>query len=389
MDENTSLRRMATQRRTPISSLRSSPSSLIKLITFTGFISGLLITLNQVFAVDWQIILLAVASVTILVIAILWYRGIFISPWSLRLRTHYRKYNHFGIIPLLSVFKSRRRRTMELLKGSLLITGASFVGIIFGLFHSTYQEQIPFDMSVPGSVLGTTWQVHAVIIGFSFVALTFVWEEIHANSLKDELTRLFIEDIGSIWTVTFVFGSNLVIGGIVFTQPSSDPAGYLAIYTTGVLFTASITTVAKRFLDALDLLFYTDLDEKVKKFAKQDLEKDIITTTSTPNQVLAESIPGFNPLSMRLPDFGLDQIAITSRDIDKTGTVTDINLRRMNEISEIVEEETTSSINQNPTVDMTLADDSTVLTIDGDISEHNLDQIRTHLRRGLKTRGRN
>lgn len=389
MSENATLSRMATRRRTAISSLRSSRSSLIKLIILTGFISALLIALNQVFAVDWQIILIAVASVTILVLSRLWYRGIFISPWSLRLKTLYRKYNHFGIIPLLSVFKSRRRRTVELLKGSSVIAGASFVGIILGLLHSTYQEQIPFDISVPGSVLGTTWQVHAVIIGFSFVALTFVWEEIHANSLKDELTRLFVEDIGSIWTVTFVFGSNLVIGGIVFTQPSSEPAGYLAIYTTGVLFTASITTVANRFLDALDLLFYTDLDEKVKTFAKQDLEKDIIRTSSTPNQVLAESVPGFNPLSMRLPDFGLDQITVTSRDIDKIGTVTDINLRRMNKISEIVNEETTASIDQNPTVDMTLAEDSTVLTIDGDISEDKLDQIQTHLRRGLKTRGGN
>lgn len=147
--------------------------------------------------------------------------------------------------------------------------------------------------------------------------------------------------------------------------------------------------VAKRFLAALDLLFYTDLDEKVKTFAKQDLEKDIIRTSSTPNQVLAESVPGFNPLSMRLPDFGLDQITVTSRDIEKTGTVTDINLRRMNKISDIVSEETTASIDQTPTVDMTLAEDSTILTLDGDISEEKLDQIEAHLRRGLRTQGGN
>ena len=386
MGENTTLRRMTVRRQTAISALRSSKSSLI---IPTLLISALLIALNQVFGVNWLLILLAVAASSTLVIARLWHKGIFISLWSLRLRTLHRKYNHFGIIPLLSVFKSRRRRTIELLKGFSRITIVSSIGIVLGFLHSTYQEQIPFELSVPGSVLGTTWQVHAVIIGFSFVALTFAWEEIHSNPLKDELTRLFVEDIGSIWIVTFVFGANLAIGFTVFTQPSSEPASYLAIYTTGVLFTVSIVFVARRFLAALDLLFYTDLDEKVKTFAKQDLEKDIIRTSSPPNQVLAESVHGFNPLSMRLPDFGLDQITVTSRDIDKTGTVTDINLRRMNKISEIVREETTASIDQNPTIDRTLAEDSTVLTIDGDISEDKLDQIQTHLRRGLKTRGGN
>ena len=386
MGENTTLRRMTVRRQTAISALRSSKSSLI---IPTLLISALLIALNQVFGVNWLLILLAVAASSTLVIARLWHKGIFISLWSLRLRTLHRKYNHFGIIPLLSVFKSRRRRTIELLKGFSRITIVSSIGIVLGFLHSTYQEQIPFELSVPGSVLGTTWQVHAVIIGFSFVALTFAWEEIHSNPLKDELTRLFVEDIGSIWIVTFVFGANLAIGFTVFTQPSSEPASYLAIYTTGVLFTVSIVFVARRFLAALDLLFYTDLDEKVKTFAKQDLEKDIIRTSSPPNQVLAESVHGFNPLSMRLPDFGLDQITVTSRDIDKTGTVTDINLRRMNKISEIVREETTASIDQNPTIDRTLAEDSTVLTIDGDISEDKLDQIQTLLRRGLKTRGGN
>jgi hypothetical protein len=389
MGENTTPRRMAVRRQTTISTLRSSKSSLIKLIIPTGFISILLITLNQVFGVSPQIILLVVAASTTLVIGRLWHKGIFISLWSLRLKTLHRKYESFGALALLTVLKSRRRRTIELLKGLSLILATLLIGTGFAFLHSTYQEQIPFELSVPGSVLGTTWQVHAVIIGFSFVALTFAWEEIHSNPLKDELTRLFVEDIGSIWIVTFVFGANLAIGFTVFTQPSSEPASYLAIYTTGVLFTVSIVFVARRFLAALDLLFYTDLDEKVKTFAKQDLEKDIIRTSSPPNQVLAESVPGFNPLSMRLPDFGLDQITITSRDIDKIGTVTDINLRRMNKIAEIIGEETAASIDQNPTVDMTLAEDSTVLTIDGNISEDKLDQIQTHLRRGLKTRSGN
>lgn len=389
MGENTTLRRMATRRRTSISNLRSSSSSIIKFSLLFILVSALLIALDQVFGVNWQIILLSVAASITLLLGKLWHRGFFISPWSLRLKTLHRKYSHFGAIPLLNVLKARRRRTVELLKGGLLITTISIIGIVLGLLHSSYQKQVPFDISVPGSLLGTTWQVHAIIIGFSFVALTFVWEEIHDNPLKNELTRLFVEDIGSIWTVTFVFGANLAIGFIVFTQPTSEPAGYLAIYTIGVLFTASILIVAIRFLAALDLLFYTDLDEKVKNFAKQDLEKDVIRTSSTLNRVLVDSVPGFNALSMPLPDFGLDRITVTSRDIDKGGTVTDINLRRMNKIADIVSEETTASIAQNPTVDMTLVEDSTVLTLDGDISEETLEQIQIHLRRGLKTRGGN
>lgn len=385
MPDNIDPRRMASRRRTSISTLRLLSSFVIRFGTLILIASALLIALDQVFAIDWQIILLTVAAAAILVSARLWYRGIFISPWSLRLRTLYRKYSHFGALPLLTVVKSRRRRSMELLKGVLLIITVLVAGIFIGLIHSSLSEEFPFDIS--GSVLGTTWQVHAVIIGFSFVALTFVWEEIYDNSLNDELTRLFVEDIGSIWTVTFVFGANLVIGAIAFIHSSAETAEYLPIYTTAVLFTASILTVAKRFLDALDLLFYTDLDEEVKNFAKEDLEKDIISTSSTPNQVLAESVPGFDQISMRLPNFGLERITVSSRDIDKRGTVTDINLRRMSKISEIVNQEATASIDQNPTVDMTLAKDTTVLTLDGDISEEQLEQIERQLRRGFRTRG--
>ncbi|WP_211290163.1 hypothetical protein [Natrinema ejinorense] len=260
-------------------------------------------------------------------------------------------------------------------------------GIFIGFIHSSLSEEVPFNIS--GSVLGTTWQVHAVIIGFSFVALTFVWEEIYGNSLNNELTRLFVEDIGSIWTVTFVFGANLVIGAIAFTHSSVETAEFLPIYTTAVLFTASILTVAKRFLDALDLLFYTDLDGKVKNFAKEDLEKEIISTSSTPNQVLAESVPGFDQVSMRLPNFGLERIIVSSKDIDKRGTVSDINLRRMYKISEIVNQDATASIDQNPTIDMTLAEDTTVISLDGDLSKEQLEQIERQLRRGIRTRGGN
>ncbi|MEY7847932.1 hypothetical protein AB7C87_01850 [Natrarchaeobius sp. A-rgal3] len=344
-------------------------------------------SINRAFGVDWEVIFLAYIIIILIVFVGIWRKGFFISPWSLRIRTSYMKYNRFGAISLLNLFKSQRRRQMEFFKGVFYVIVVLVAGILMAFLHSSILEDFPFDISA--NVLETTWQVHAVIIGFSFVALTFVWEEIYNNSLSDELSRLFVEDIGSIWTVTFVFGANLLIGIITFTHSSDQTAGVLPIYTTAILFTASIATVARRFLDALDLLFYTELNEEVKNFAKEDLEKEIITTSSTPNQVLAESVSGFNQVSVPLGNFNLERTTISSRDLGKKGSITDINLRRMRRISEIVDQEDRASIDQNPTVGRTLAEDSAVLSLKGEISDESREQIEKQLRRGLRTQGGN
>jgi hypothetical protein len=244
-----------------------------------------------------------------------------------------------------------------------------------------------FQLNVNPGLIATTWQTHAVIIGFSFVALTFVWEEIYSNPLSDELTRLFIEDIGSIWTVTFVFGANLSIGITAFTQSSTQTVDSAAVYVTTVLFVSSILFVAWRFLDALDLLFYTDLDEELKQYAAKDLEREIVSERSTPNEILSKSVTGFDHFSLGLPNFNLDRTVISSKDIDKRGVITDLNLKRMKRIDEIVNEEQTASIEENPTVGRSLAEDTTALSLKGDISDEALQEIEQQLRRGIRTRG--
>lgn len=273
---------------------------------------------------------------------------------------------------------------MEILKGVFRSLLAVLVGTSIYLIQSVILGNPPF--TVQGGVLSTTWQVHAVIIGFSFVALTFAWEEIYSNPLNDELTRMFVEDIGSIWTVTFVFTSNLFIGLISFVHSSAENAGYLPVYVTAVLFASSIYAVATRFLDALDLLFYTNFDEEIKEYAKEDLEKEMVNEFSNPNRVLSESVPAFKRMSTEVMDFELERTSILSRDIDKAGTVTDINLRNMRRISQTVEEEPDVSIGRSPSVGKSLAEDTTVLSLNGDVSEEALEEIERQLRRGIRSR---
>ncbi|WP_374061487.1 hypothetical protein [Natrinema sp. H-ect4] len=366
---------------------RSLGTSVIRFGAIAVIVSALFVFLNQVLDVSWQILTSAVIAVILLILGWMWKRGFFLSPWSLQLRSLYRKYSYSGFVPLLRVFKSRERRRVEVLKGLFLVAAAVIVGVSIYLLHSTLLND--FTLNVQSSVLGRAWQVHAVIIGFSFVALTFVWEEIYSNSLSDELTRLFVEDIGSIWTVTFVFGSNLLLGVIAFTQSSVQNVGLLPVYVTAVLFVSSIVSVAGRFLDALDLLFYTDLDEEVKEYAKADLEKDLIRESSTPNQVLSETIHNFEQISIGMPNFGLEQTTISSRDLDKTGVITDINLKRMENVSEIVDREPATSIRKNPTVGMSLAEDTTVLSLEGDIDDETVEELTEQLRRGLRPRREN
>lgn len=378
---------MASRRQISAMNTRSLGTSVIRFGTLAVIVSALFVFLNQVLDVSWQILTSAVIAVVLLTLGWMWKRGFFLSHWSLQLRSLCRKYSYSGFVPLLRVFKSRERRRVEVLKGLFLVAAAVVVGGSISLLHSTLLND--FTLNIQSSVLGTAWQVHAVIIGFSFVALTFVWEEIYSNSLSDELTRLFVEDIGSIWTVTFVFGSNLLLGVIAFTQSSAQNVGLLPVYITAVLFVSSIVSVAGRFLDALDLLFYTDLDEEVKEYAKADLEKDLIRESSTPNQVLSETIHNFEQISIGMPNFGLEQTTISSRDIEKRGVITDINLKRMENISEIVDQEPATSIRKNPTVGMSLAEDTTVLSLEGDVDDETVEELTEQLRRGLRTRREN
>jgi len=366
---------------------RSLGTSVTRFGTIAIIVSALFVFLNQILDVSWQILTLAATAVILLILGWMWKRGFFISPSSLQLRSLYQKYSYSGFLPLLRVFKSRERRRVEVLKGLFLVAAAVIVGASIYLLHSALLNE--FTLNVQSSILGTAWQVHAVIIGFSFVALTFVWEEIYSNSLSDELTRLFVEDIGSIWTVTFVFGSNLLLGVIAFTQSSAENVGLLPVYITAVLFVSSIASVAGRFLDALDLLFYTDLDEEVKEYAKADLDKELVRESSTPNKVLSQTIHSFEQVSIGMPNFGLEQTVISSRDIEKRGVITDINLKRMENISEVVDQERAASIRKNPTVGMSLAEDTTVLSLEGDIADGTLEEIKQQLRRGLRTRREN
>jgi len=62
-----------------------------------------------------------------------------------------------------------------------------------------------------------------------------------------------------------------------------------------------------------------------------------------------------------MPNFGLEQTTISSRDIEKRGVILNLNLKRMENISEIVDRERAVSISKNPTVGMSLAEDTTVL----------------------------
>jgi len=378
---------MVSGRQISIRNTRSLATSVIGFGAIAIIVSALLVFLNQVLDVSWQIFTIVATAVILLIIGGMWKRGFFLSPWSLQLRSLYQKYSYSGFLPLLRVFKSRERRRVEILKGLFLVAAAVIVGASIYLLHSALLNK--FTVNVQSGILGTAWQVHAVIIGFSFVALTFVWEEIYSNSLSDELTRLFVEDIGSIWTVTFVFGSNLLLGVIAFTQSSAENAGFLPVYITAVLFVSSIASVAGRFLDALDLLFYTDLDEEVKKYAKADLNKELVRESSTPNKVLSEAIHSFEQVSIDIPNFGLEQTVISSRDIEKRGAITDINLKRMENISEIVDQERAASIRKNPTIGQSLAEDTTVLSLEVDVPDDTLEEIKQQLRRGLRTRREN
>lgn len=365
--------------------IRSLIAPMIRFGVVIVIVSALFLILSQYLKIRWQILVSAALILLLLILVEAWRRGIFLSLWSLQLRSLYRRYDSTGLLPLLQEYKSQERRRIEILKGISFV----IISIAFGFSIDVLQSslRLGLQLNVTPSLIATTWQIHAVIIGFSFVALTFVWEEIYSNSLSDELTRLFVEDIGSIWTVTFVFGANFVIGITSLTQSSAETADPVAVYIGAVLFTSSIVFVTWRFLDALDLLFYTDIDEELKQYAARDLERAILNEQSTPNEVLSASISGFEQVSVGLPGFSLERTIISSRDINKRGAITDLNLKRMKNIAEIVEDAQTTSIDQNPTIGLSLAEDTTVLSLKGELSNESLKEIEQQLRHGIKTRG--
>lgn len=343
--------------------------------------------LDQFLGISGTILAFTILAVLLIVLIKIYRYGVFLSLYSLRIRSLYQRSRNTEFTSLWNLFKSRKRRQVEILKGVYRVIIAVIVGSSFFLLEPHLPPYLLLE--VQRDVIGRTWQVHSVIIGFSFVALTFVWEEIYSNSLSDELTRLFVEDIGSIWTVTFVFGANLVIGFIAFTQSSPTVTTLPAIIVVAILFLLTIVFVAWRFLDALDLLFYTDLDEELKEYAYRDLERERIRERSTPNKTLTNKVEGFKEFSVGIPNFGLQRTTISARDIDHRGRITDLNLRRMYKIAEIVSQHPSVTISQNPTVGRSLAEDTTVLSLTGDLPEEEIEQIKKQLRHGIRTRKKN
>jgi hypothetical protein len=59
----------------------------------------------------------------------------------------------------------------------------------------------------------------------------------------------------------------------------------------------------------------------------------------------------------------------------------------MKRIDEIVNEAQTASIEENPTIGDSLAEDTTILSLKGDVSDEALQEIEQQLRYGIRTRG--
>jgi len=160
---------MVSGRQISIRNKRSLATSVIRFGAIAIIVSALFVFLNQILDVSWQILTIAATVVILLILGDVETR---LLPISLVTATEVAlpEIQLLRVLPLLRVFKSRERRRVEILKGLFLVAAAVIVGASIYLLHSALLNE--FTVKVQSGILGTAWQVHAVIIGFSFVALT-------------------------------------------------------------------------------------------------------------------------------------------------------------------------------------------------------------------------
>ncbi|WP_144049499.1 hypothetical protein [Halorubrum salipaludis] len=186
----------------------------------------------------------------------------------MRLRQGYQKL----YIILLRAYKGLYSRWWGLFIGCSLALILAIGGYLIGPHIKSILARILhfgiFDFNK--SELSTLWAVHATIIGFGLVALSFAWNQIQDLPTDPGIIAEVAHRLRSIEIISFLLFSNLIIGAAVLRLGDGSVPPEIG-FPAGILFFASLVFILERFWHVLDLLLHNTLDDNVEKYARDHL----------------------------------------------------------------------------------------------------------------------
>ncbi|QHS17944.1 hypothetical protein GWK26_12730 [haloarchaeon 3A1-DGR] len=234
---------------------------------------------------------------------------------SLRLQTWRRKSNNDqSRVDKLRTLLSDRQHA--LIQAHLLL--AATLVIAFAVDSSPLTEPLWIDIE-------TVWQVHATIIGLSFVVLVFLLEIVSRSRYVEDVLQQFLQRSRVLPVLFYSLLGSIAIGILVlYPDPIRDwvspnvPATIFVVTILGIMFVYG-KVVKLALAGPADEDVYTELKKHISKKIKEDV------AVYEYDQELQDSLPdGVETQKPLYPFYGKRKDSVTADDLDLSGSVTDI-----------------------------------------------------------------
>ena len=243
--------------------------------------------------------------------------GFFPYPGSLRLRTR-RGESHSDqrrIDELRQLFSDQQHALIQ----AFLLFVATFV-IASAVDASPLTEPIWVKIE-------TVWQVHATIIGLSFVVLVFLLEIVSRSRYVEDVLQQFLQRSRVLPILFYSLLGSTAIGILVlYPDPVRDwvsptvPATIFVVTTLGIMFVygkvANLALTGPADEDA-----YNELEKHISKRIEEDVE------AYEHDQELQDSLPaGVDTEKPLYSLYGRRKDSVTADDLNLSGSVADIHI---------------------------------------------------------------
>lgn len=243
--------------------------------------------------------------------------GFFPYPGSLRLQTRGKEsYSNQSRVGKLRTLLGHRQHA--LIQALLLFTGT--LVIAYAVDVSPLTGAIWIDIT-------TVWQVHATIIGLSFVVLVFLLEIVSRSRYVEDVLQQFLQRSRVLPILFYSLLGNTAIGVLVlYPNPlrdwvsSSLPATIFVVTILGIMF-----VYGKVVNLALMGPAEEDAYNELKKHISKKIEEDVAVYEY--DQELQDSLPaGVETEKLLYPFYGRQKDSVTADDLNLSGYVADIHV---------------------------------------------------------------
>lgn len=361
----------------------------------------------------WGWVALAIPTLILILISFIWlYLGVYpVYSNSLRAQIEHRyiinKIYPENIQASMRFYKIRQlREIMYEDFGNRGVIGQGLVAFI-GVFVVVALGYVTAVLAKDGveiislapfhiSNIRAIWQVQATILTLAFVIAVFFWQSLLERSAYSEELRTAIRYTHSLFGVSFSLLATVVSGLFIVqnekygeTIPSTiDPTisttdGFVILF----LSTATIFVIFLMYRRSLGYLVFDESVELNEKVAYLRMDRELKPSRADyMDQLLNERI-GMGK-SMAVTAFVDKQIKeITASDIDMNGTITDVNMKNLENLIKYVEN-SGGEIESIPTINTSAENDPVILTVSGDMNDSAINNIKKRVNDSIVTRRR-